>query len=187
MTREDVLHELELLPMWKLRMQATTTEAEPVEKAEIITSAESAQPELEGLNHVSLNVAPMRYEITISQDKNWAFIWPASLDLPASQGMLFNNMLHALKIEKTTKLHAESLANIGICIIVAMGETTAQALLVSAEPLEALRGKLHVVDDTPLVVTYDLDYLLINMADKAKAWEDLCLAQSAMLRLQTKD
>jgi DNA polymerase len=34
----------------------------------------------------------------------------------------------------------------------------------------------------PLVVTYHPAYLLRNLPDKAKAWEDLCLARATLQR-----
>jgi DNA polymerase len=46
--------------------------------------------------------------------------------------------------------------------------------------VSALRGRVHRVRvagrDVPAIVTYHPAYLLRNLADKAKAWADLCLA-----------
>jgi uracil-DNA glycosylase len=65
-------------------------------------------------------------------------------------------------------------------IILAMGRFAVQALLGITEPLGKLRGRVHHHQGVPVVVTYHPAYLLRNPADKAKAWEDLCLAlQSA--------
>ena len=61
-------------------------------------------------------------------------------------------------------------------IIVAMGRFAVQALLRSDEPLGRLRGRVHHYQGVPLVVTYHPAYLLRNLQDKAKAWDDLCLA-----------
>ena len=63
-------------------------------------------------------------------------------------------------------------------IILAMGRFAAQALLGSEEPLGKLRGRLHRYRGVPVVVTYHPAYLLRTLADKARAWEDLCLAAS---------
>ncbi len=69
-------------------------------------------------------------------------------------------------------------------IILAMGRFAVQSLLGSTEPLGKLRGRVHAypVGDSsvPLVVTYHPAYLLRNLPDKAKAWADLCLAQSVL-------
>jgi uracil-DNA glycosylase family 4 len=61
-------------------------------------------------------------------------------------------------------------------IILAMGRFAAQALLDSDEPLGKLRGRVHRYQDVPVVVTYHPAYLLRTLADKARAWDDLCLA-----------
>jgi uracil-DNA glycosylase family 4 len=63
-------------------------------------------------------------------------------------------------------------------IILAMGRFAAQALLASTEPLGKLRGRVHAWRGVPVVVTYHPAYLLRTPADKARAWEDLCLAAS---------
>jgi DNA polymerase len=61
-------------------------------------------------------------------------------------------------------------------IILAMGRFAVQALLRSSEPIGKLRGRVHAYQGVPLVVTYHPAYLLRNPPDKARAWEDLCLA-----------
>jgi uracil-DNA glycosylase len=65
-------------------------------------------------------------------------------------------------------------------IILAMGRFAVQTLLQSNEPIGRLRGRVHRYQDVPLVVTYHPAYLLRNLPDKAKAWADLCLAQSLL-------
>ena len=67
-------------------------------------------------------------------------------------------------------------------LILAMGRFAAQALLASTEPLGKLRGRIHQVRGVPVVVTYHPAYLLRTPADKARAWEDLCLAASVVER-----
>jgi len=61
-------------------------------------------------------------------------------------------------------------------IILAMGRFAVQSLLRSSEPIGKLRGRVHRYQGVPLVVTYHPAYLLRNLADKSRAWEDLCLA-----------
>lgn len=65
-------------------------------------------------------------------------------------------------------------------VILAMGRFAVQSLLRSAEPIGRLRGRVHRYHDVPLVVTYHPAYLLRNPVDKARAWEDLCLAASLL-------
>lgn len=61
-------------------------------------------------------------------------------------------------------------------IIVAMGRFAVQSLLRTGEPIGRLRGRVHRYHGVPVIVTYHPAYLLRNLPDKAKAWEDLCLA-----------
>jgi uracil-DNA glycosylase family 4 len=67
-------------------------------------------------------------------------------------------------------------------IILAMGRFAVQALLRSDEPVGRLRGRMHRYEGVPLVVTYHPAYLLRNLDDKAKAWDDLCLAMDVAAR-----
>ncbi|RVU43403.1 uracil-DNA glycosylase [Rubrivivax rivuli] len=61
-------------------------------------------------------------------------------------------------------------------IILAMGRFAVQTLLRSDEPIGRLRGRVHRYQGVPLVVTYHPAYLLRSLPEKAKAWDDLCLA-----------
>lgn len=63
-------------------------------------------------------------------------------------------------------------------VLLLMGRMASQALLQSTEPLGKLRGQVHALHGVQAVVTYDAPYLLRTWADKAKAWDDLCLAMS---------
>ncbi len=192
MNRDDVLRELELLPVWKPRVpiKAALTQPVAVEKMEAVQVAivSSKEPAFEEL---SSGATATLYEITISQDKHWAFICETNLPADhmdiASQGILFNNILHALSIEKTSKLQVENIVDIQAKVIVALGESVSQTLLKTQKPLENLRGKLHAIGHTQLLVTLDLAHLLNHPLDKAKVWQDLCLARSYLQGLHVQD
>lgn len=62
-------------------------------------------------------------------------------------------------------------------LILAMGRFAVQALLATDAPIGRLRGQVHRYQGVPTIVTYHPAYLLRNLADKARAWEDLCLAR----------
>ena len=62
-------------------------------------------------------------------------------------------------------------------VIVALGRIAAHWLLATDLALGKLRGRVHRRDGVPLVVTYHPAYLLRNPEDKARAWDDLCLAR----------
>jgi DNA polymerase len=72
-------------------------------------------------------------------------------------------------------------------IILAMGRFAVQSLLqhsvpeVATLPLGRMRGQVHQYEGVPVVVSYHPAYLLRTPQDKAKAWDDLCLAQSLMM------
>ena len=63
-------------------------------------------------------------------------------------------------------------------IILAMGRFAVRALLKTDAPIGRLRGQVHAYEGVPVVVTYHPAYLLRALPDKAKAWQDLCLALS---------
>jgi DNA polymerase len=61
-------------------------------------------------------------------------------------------------------------------IIVAMGRFAVQSLLQTTDPIGRLRGHVHHYEGVPVIVTYHPAYLLRALPEKAKAWQDLCLA-----------
>ena len=61
-------------------------------------------------------------------------------------------------------------------IILAMGRFAVQSLLQTTEPIGRLRGRVHHYQGVPVIVTYHPAYLLRALNEKAKAWQDLCLA-----------
>lgn len=65
-------------------------------------------------------------------------------------------------------------------LIVALGKTAAIRLLGTEASLASLRGRMHRYKGTALVVTYHPAYLLRNLPDKARAWEDLVFARHAL-------
>jgi DNA polymerase len=70
-------------------------------------------------------------------------------------------------------------------LILALGRFAAQNLLNTEEAIGRLRGRVHQRQGVPLIVSYHPAYLLRTPADKAKAWEDLCLARTTMAGLES--
>jgi uracil-DNA glycosylase len=62
-------------------------------------------------------------------------------------------------------------------IIVLLGKAAVHAVLHDDKSLASLRGKRYEYAGIPLVVSYHPAYLLRNLPDKAKAWEDLLFAR----------
>jgi DNA polymerase len=65
-------------------------------------------------------------------------------------------------------------------LIVALGKSAATTMLHVETTIASLRGRVHRYQGVPLIVTYHPAYLLRNLPDKAKAWEDLCLARATL-------
>jgi uracil-DNA glycosylase len=173
-TREDVLRELELLPVWKLRQPLAQKVVEAALKPIEVAPVETLEIELTATKELNL-------EVIASADKNWVFVLPEALTGQAET--LFNNILLALQLSQThtnpSKIQIKQVqfASIEAKVIVAMGEKTAQQLLNSAESIESLRGKAHQLEAKTMIVTYHPNDMLQHLPNKAKTWEDLCLAK----------
>lgn len=127
-------------------------------------------------------------------------------------GQLLDNMLAAIKLKRGQNVY---IANVVKCrppgnrnpdheeaqqcdpylarqielikpkLIVVLGKVAAQNLLHTDATVASLRGKLHAYQGIPLIVTYHPAYLLRSLADKSKAWQDLCFASTTMQALQS--
>ena len=119
-------------------------------------------------------------------------------------GKLLDNMLRAVRLHNTgsvllaplarrmgheaesnSDFHAALASQVQTVqpdVVLVMGRLVAQAVLQSKEPFGKLRGHLHTLHGAPTVVTQDAAYLLRSPLEKAKAWEDLCLAVSVRMR-----
>ncbi|HEY0338757.1 MAG TPA: uracil-DNA glycosylase, partial [Burkholderiales bacterium] len=71
-------------------------------------------------------------------------------------------------------------------LIIALGRVAALNLLSREASIASLRGRVLAYKGTPLIVTYHPAYLLRNLTDKSKAWEDLCFAVKTMQGLQSR-
>lgn len=118
-------------------------------------------------------------------------------------GKLLDNMLAAVKMARGNKVYIANVlksrppqnrnpevAEIQAClpylrrqitlmqpkIIVTLGRFAAQALLGREATLASLRGHVYHYEGIPLVATYHPAYLLRSLPEKAKAWQDICLA-----------
>lgn len=69
-------------------------------------------------------------------------------------------------------------------LIVTLGKPAAQTLLQQEVTISRARGMVHDFAGIPLIVTYHPAYLLRNLPDKAKAWEDLCFMRKTMASLR---
>ncbi|HEX4944958.1 MAG TPA: uracil-DNA glycosylase [Usitatibacteraceae bacterium] len=69
-------------------------------------------------------------------------------------------------------------------LIVAMGKTAMVRLTGNESSLASQRGRVLDYRGIPLVITYHPAYLLRNLPDKAKAWEDLLFARRTFAAAQ---
>ena len=187
MTQEDVLRELELLPMWHLRASLTplAPEAKAVSAVQVSPAAHVAAPVLP--EPVLLEpVAALAWTQVASTDGLWLFV-SLTASLSADEWQLLQNIAKAMRISlsppqaMTDPGHALSASSAKM--LIAFGEAAAQQLLASQKSLPTLRGQLHACHGRTLVATHVLAHLLQQPLDKAQTWHDLRLAMQALADL----
>ena len=65
-------------------------------------------------------------------------------------------------------------------VIVLLGKAAVHSVLHDDSSLASLRGRRYEYQGIPVVVTYHPAYLLRNLPEKAKAWEDLLFARRCL-------
>lgn len=90
---------------------------------------------------------------------------PAPEEILACQGYLQQQIQHVQPV-----------------LIVALGRFAVQTLLQSEQTIGKLRGQVHQYQGIPLIATYHPAYLLRNLPDKAKAWQDMVLAKKTYVQ-----
>ena len=182
MTQEDVLRELELLPMWHLRAGFAPLAPEVVMDyaTPVVPAAHVAAPVLPE------PVAALAWTQVASTDGLWLFV-SLTAGLSADEWQLLQNMAKAMRISlrspqaMTNPGHALSASSAKM--LIAFGEAAVQQLLASQASLPTLRGQLHACHGRTLVATHALDHLLQQPLDKAQTWHDLRLAMQALADL----
>ena len=180
MTREDMMRELELLPVWQSRAPAADMPAlndvgrvltrqdiglKPDLQVQLVEVVPQDLVENEKkLSEVSIPVAvelPIFTHIA-SENGEYLFVLPNTA-MSAEEFQLFQNICKALRIKtKPAETSSDILASIKDMqakLLIAMGEATAQAILQSAEPIAHLSGKLHQLHGVTLIAIYDLPHL----------------------------
>ena len=87
------------------------------------------------------------------------------------------------EVAKCTPFLKQQIGLIKPKLIIAMGRFAAQTLLSSDASIASLRGRVFRYEGVPLIVTYHPAYLLRTLPDKAKAWADLVFARKTMQSL----
>ena len=117
----------------------------------------------------------------------------AAIDLKRGENVYIANVLKCRppgnrnpepdEVSKCTPFLKQQISLIQPKLIIAMGRFAAQTLLSSDATIASLRGKVYRYEGVPLIVTYHPAYLLRNLPDKAKAWADLVFAKKTMATL----
>jgi len=117
----------------------------------------------------------------------------AAIDLKRGENVYIANVLKCRppgnrnpepeEVAKCTPFLKRQIALIQPKLILAMGRFAAQTLLSSDASIASLRGKVYRYEGVPLIVTYHPAYLLRNLPDKSKAWQDLLFARKTMATL----
>jgi DNA polymerase len=234
LSREQILHEMGLGPIWRVRESLQLPEVEtpaPIVPAPVVEARPAPQAEIsqsitvDGLNwpDLSQQVADCRACVLCQQRKqavlgvgdrqaDWLFIGEgpgAEEDVKGEPfvgqaGKLLDNMLAALDLTRDSKVYIANAvkcrppgnrtpeaAEMAACrpflerqialikpkIIVLLGKVAMHSVLRDDSTLGSMRGQRLSYQGIPVVVTYHPAYLLRNLPDKAKAWEDLVLAR----------
>lgn len=172
MTREDIMRELELLPVWQLRVPALPyAEPKVVADEPFIEMHQAAKFQELTQSQAFMHIA--------SEDGHCIFVLP-NVALQVDEAKLMQNICKAIRMSvKPAELSVITADIIQVAqpkLIIVLGETVAQTLLQTTEKLADLRGKIYKIQDIALVVTFDLAHLLQNLLDKANVWDDLRLA-----------
>ena len=189
MTREDMLRELELLPVWQL----LTPLPAKLEQVDVKITAEIAK--ITPPTEAPVIAEPQVFSYIASEDGLYLLVLE-NVALSADEARLLQNICQAMRIKTKAAVTSANTTDIvqtnQTRLVIAMGEAAAQGVLQSADSLDNLRGKLHVLAgvkpevkadvkaDVKIVATYDVGHLLQNLPDKAKTWDDLCLAMQAL-------
>ena len=191
LTREDMLRELELLPVWRLNAPLTQPEVAPTVPAQEVASPEITVPEIEKTpDAANMDLASVNQHVISSGDPNADWLFVGDVAMEGDAATLLDKMLIAIQLQRGKNVYLTQLSEpeyfkrqialIQPKLIVALGEKSAQSLLGSIESLDALRGQVHQYENVALIASYAPSHLLQHTQDKAKAWADLCLARDAM-------
>jgi DNA polymerase len=210
--RHDVLAEMGLAPVWRLRNRpAEVKRAQPgwIELKQAVPACTACSLH-KGRKQTVFGVG--------DENADWMLIGEAPgaeedrLGEPfvGQAGKLLDNMLAAIglkrgenvyianvlkcrppgnrnpepeEVEKCTPFLKQQIALIRPKLIIAMGRFAAQTLLSSDATIASMRGRVYRYEGVPLIVTYHPAYLLRNLPDKSKAWADLVFAKKTMAGL----
>ena len=199
MTREDMLRELELLPVWQLRQPLPSVPViapEHVEQAvapgvavtvdqNVAVPEPAAEPVVAAVPEVQAVAEALPVRALSSEDGAYVFLLaPADALADAEAERLLQNMLRAMRVSSRVEVQ-DTVENIFSQhqpkLVICMGELPANLLLQQSFTLQDWRSRQPAsFQEIPVIVTYAPQHLLSHIQDKVLAWKDLCLAMQLM-------
>ncbi len=237
LTREQMLAEMGITPIWRSREAASDLPAPeavavapepPVAAVPVIAALPVAFAAVDTLEWPELTarvaackacpLCEQRKQAVLGVgdlDPDWLFVGEgpgAEEDVKGEPfvgqaGKLLDNMLAALDLARGNKVYignavkcrppgnrTPEATEMAACrpylerqiallrpkVIVLLGKAAVHAVLHDDKSLASLRGKRFEYQGIPVVVTYHPAYLLRNLPEKAKAWEDLLFARRCL-------
>ncbi|MGZ8269989.1 MAG: hypothetical protein ACXW1T_02295 [Methylophilus sp.] len=194
MTREDILHELELLPVWKLRVS-------PVVQAVVVNTPDvvvKATPQIDSIASPEPVITGSVASIPIVQKpeiekpqvekivKQWAFVCSTSSTQEDECALLMNNIMKATHLELADYVllnETQALANYQVGDILLFGLDMANKYLKTSEiDLGSIRGQYHMVEEVRCWVTYHPEQMLQDPLLKREVWRDICAAMPQLAK-----
>jgi DNA polymerase len=221
-TRDDVLEEMGLAPVWRSRARGPQAESAPATPADARMARiarldfDAFADDVSACTACGLCRTRTRAVPGVGDARaEWMFIGEApgaeedarGEPFVGQAGRLLDNMLAAIGLDRHQGVY---IANVLKCrppnnrtpeplevdacrpylerqidlisprLIVALGRSAASTLQNVDASIASLRGRVHRLHGRPLIVTYHPAYLLRNLPDKAKAWEDLLFARRVL-------
>jgi uracil-DNA glycosylase family 4 len=207
--REQILHEMGLGPVWRLRAGNDASTSSPPDW-------ESLKARVKDCTDCKLRAGCTQTVFGVGDEQaDWMLVGEApgadedrqGEPFVGQAGKLLDNMLAAIGLERGRNVY---IANVIKCrppgnrnpepdevakcaphllsqielvkprLILAMGRFAAQTLLQTEASIASLRGKVHQYAGVPLVVTYHPAYLLRSLEEKSKSWQDLVFARKTL-------
>lgn len=203
LSREDMLRELELLPVWRARVPAPAsagvvaeTVAEPIELLAVSTEV-AAQP----VDDLLPGVVDIEVPVLMAQQASPERLSTASdLDLPeavtaplvqtpwllycpqvgdGAGQLLLQNIVRALQLpSEAVTLYTQTLTmqqvNTRFCVLFGL-EQANLFLAENHQSIDAVRGHIHTFGDMRVVITHHPQAMLQTPLLKRDVWQDMCL------------
>lgn len=194
MTREDILHELELLPVWRLRVPSVA-QAVVVSAPDVVAKAE---PQVDSVISPEPVIADAVVPIPVVQQpevekpeverivKQWAFVCGVSSRQEDECALLMSNIIKATHLELADYVllnEIQALASYQVGDILLFGLDMANKYLNTSEiDLGNLRGQYHMVEGVRCWVTYHPEQMLQDPLLKREVWRDICAAMPRLAK-----